>query len=262
MTSLLMEAVKVELGATERWPDNVKLFQQYQVEQITFPDYAACLSVKTYLHMCGLNFTTELKINAEEMSPSGKVPFIQIGPFLISEMEPIISAVQTRGFTLSADLPDIQKSELKAYMSLVGNTLVNAELYLAWIQEDVYEQVTRERYGCMQPWPLNRILPCKKYFDIKRKLSVVDWLNKSFNEVCEEVITCCEALSERLGTQDFFFGKKPTELDALVFGHLFTLLTTDLPNKEFAQVIGKYDNLVQFCKRVDQKYYKQLDNDY
>ncbi|WAR05174.1 MTX2-like protein [Mya arenaria] len=202
MTSLLMEAVKVELG----------------VEQITFPDYAACLSVKTYLHMCGLNFTTELKINAEEMSPSGKVPFIQIGPFLISEMEPIISAVQTR--------------------------------------------VTRERYGCMQPWPLNRILPCKKYFDIKRKLSVVDWLNKSFNEVCEEVITCCEALSERLGTQDFFFGKKPTELDALVFGHLFTLLTTDLPNKEFAQVIGKYDNLVQFCKRVDQKYYKQLDNDY
>ena len=41
-------------------------------EQITFPDYAACLSVKTFLHMCGLNFTTELRVNAEAMSPSGK----------------------------------------------------------------------------------------------------------------------------------------------------------------------------------------------
>lgn len=43
------------------------------VEQITFPDYAACLGVKTFLHMCGLQFTTELRVNAEEMSPSGIV---------------------------------------------------------------------------------------------------------------------------------------------------------------------------------------------
>ena len=44
-------------------------------EQITFPDYAACLSVKTFLHMCGLNFTTELRVNAEAMSPSGESDF-------------------------------------------------------------------------------------------------------------------------------------------------------------------------------------------
>jgi hypothetical protein len=49
------------------------MISMFIVEQITFPDYAACLSVKTYLHMCGLKFTTELKINAEEMSPSGKL---------------------------------------------------------------------------------------------------------------------------------------------------------------------------------------------
>ena len=45
----------------------------FLAEQITFPDYAACLSVKTYLNMCGLTFTTEPKINAEAMSPSGKL---------------------------------------------------------------------------------------------------------------------------------------------------------------------------------------------
>jgi hypothetical protein len=41
------------------------------VEQITFPDYANCLAVKTFLHMCGLDFKVEVRTNAEEMSPSG-----------------------------------------------------------------------------------------------------------------------------------------------------------------------------------------------
>ena len=43
----------------------------FTAEQVTFPDYAACLSVKTFLHMCGLKFTTEPRVNAEAMSPSG-----------------------------------------------------------------------------------------------------------------------------------------------------------------------------------------------
>lgn len=262
MTSLLTEAIQIELGAAERWPENVKLYQPYQVEQITFPDYAACLSVKTFLHMCGLKFTTELKINAEQMSPSGRVPFVRIGPFLISEMEPIIACVHTRGFNLSTDLTDIQKSELKAYMALIGNTLVNAEHYLAWLLPDVADQVTKPRFGSMYPWPLDKVLPWMKQRDVKSRLASLEWAEKTFDEVCEEVQTCCQALSERLEKQEFFFGKKPTELDALVFGHIFTLLTTELPRNEFALIIRKYQNLVDFCTRVDDSYYKKLDNDY
>jgi len=34
-------------------------------------DFASCLSVKTYLNMLGLKFQTELRQNAEYMSPSG-----------------------------------------------------------------------------------------------------------------------------------------------------------------------------------------------
>jgi len=34
-------------------------------------DFASCLSVKTYLNMVGLKFQTELRQNAEYMSPSG-----------------------------------------------------------------------------------------------------------------------------------------------------------------------------------------------
>ncbi|KAH3703854.1 metaxin-2-like [Dreissena polymorpha] len=259
---MLMEAVKIEMGATERWPDNVKLYQQYQAEQITFPDYAASLSVKTFLYMCGLEFSTVPKINAEEMSPSGRVPFIHIGPFLVSEFEPIVAYVQTRGFGLNDDLTDVQKSELKAYIKLIGSTLVNAELYLSWLVPEVYEKVTKARYGAMYAWPLNCILPYQKFLSVQKQLAASEWKNKTFAEVCEEVETCCQALNDRLGTQNFFFGKKPTELDALVFGHISTLLTTDLPRNEFADIIRRYDNLLVFLKRIDAEYFDALRNSY
>jgi len=41
------------------------------VGQILMTDFASCLSVKTYLNMLGLKFQTELRQNAEYMSPSG-----------------------------------------------------------------------------------------------------------------------------------------------------------------------------------------------
>ncbi|CAG0886784.1 unnamed protein product [Cyprideis torosa] len=51
----------------------------------------------------------------------------------------------------------------------------------------------------------------------------------SKGEVYEEVDRCFQSLSIRLGHEKYFFDK-PTELDALLFGHLFTILTTELPD--------------------------------
>lgn len=44
-----------------------------------------------------------------------------------------------------------------------------------------------------------------------------------------------------------------TELDALLYGHMYTLLTTYLPagNNYFAKIIQKFHKLVNHCKRID-----------
>ena len=36
--------------------------------------------------------------NAEEMSPSGRLPFIKAGAFVVAEMDPIVSFVNTKVF--------------------------------------------------------------------------------------------------------------------------------------------------------------------
>lgn len=62
------------------------------------------------------------------MSPTGKVPFIKAGAFVVSELEGIVQFVANKGISLSADLDSEQKSDMRAYMSLVHNVLENAEV--------------------------------------------------------------------------------------------------------------------------------------
>ena len=113
----------------------------HQVEQILLPDNASCLAVQAFLHMAALDFTIEMRSNAEHMSPSGKVPFIRAGAFVVAEMDPIVTFVNTKGISLTSTLDASQKADMRAYMSLVNNVLGNAELYLSWQEEGTLAEV-------------------------------------------------------------------------------------------------------------------------
>lgn len=261
MSTLLSDAAKVEIVGSTPWPDDVRLFQPYEVDQILMPEFASCLSVKAFLNMCELTFQTELRTNAEFMSPSGNVPFIQVGPLLVSEFEPIISIASAKGHSLSKDLTDEQKAELKAYICLVQNVLVNSLLYVLWCDEESCRLVSKPRYGSRYKWPLNKIIPLRKKCEVRRFLSSLGWTTKTLEEVYEEVNTCCQALSDRLGDQMYFFGSKPTELDAFVFGHLYTIVTTSLPSDRLVEVIEKFKNLTDLCRRIHKEYFKDPQKD-
>ncbi|ELW64130.1 Metaxin-2 [Tupaia chinensis] len=202
--------------ATEPWPENATLYQQLK----------------------------------------GKVPFIHVGNQVVSELGPIVQFVKAKGHSLSDGLDEVQKAEMKAYMELVNNMLLTAELYLQWCDEATVGEITHARYGSPYPWPLNHILAYQKQWEVKRKMKAIGWGNKTLDQVLEDVDQCCQALSQRLGTQPYFFNKQPTELDALVFGHLYTILTTQLTNDELCKTVKTYTNLLSFCRRIEQHYFE------
>ncbi|CAJ1066741.1 hypothetical protein NQD34_011008 [Xyrichtys novacula] len=193
--------------------------------------------------MCGLPVQVVCKANAEYMSPSGKIPFIHVGNQVVSELGPIVQFTKAKGHSLSDSLDDVQRAEMKAYMELVNNMLLTAE-------------ITRPRYSSPYSWPLCSILSYQKQWEVRRKMNAIGWGGKSLEQVYEDVSQCCQALSQRLGTQPYFFNKQPTELDALVFGHLFTILTTRLTSTELAERIKSYSNLLSFCRRIEQTYFE------
>ncbi|XP_007190485.1 metaxin-2 isoform X2 [Globicephala melas] len=225
--SLVAEAFVSQIAAAEPWPENATLYQQLKGEQILLSDNAASLAVQAFLQMCNLPVKVVCRANAEYMSPSGKVPFIHVGNQVVSELGPIVQ-------------------------------FVKAKLYLQWCDEATVGEITHARYGSPYPWPLNHILAYQKQWEVKRKMKAIGWGNKTLDQVLEDVDQCCQALSQRLGTQPYFFNKQPTELDALVFGHLYTILTTQLTNDELSEKVKNYSNLLAFCRRIEQHYFGKV----
>jgi len=250
----------LEVGAQEPWPSNVQFFQPYEVEQVLLPDNASCLAIQAFLHMANLDFTVEMRSNSEHMSPSGKVPFIRAGAFVISEMDPIVAFVNTKGISLTSTLDASQRADMRAYMSLVNNVMGNAELYISWLDDLTANEVTKPRHMSVYPWPLNHLLTWQKKNQVVKRLSALGWTSKSMEDVYSEVETCCRALSERLDMSPYFFGARPTELDALVFGHLFTVLTTPLPDNRLKMIVQQFTNLVKLCENIETDYFERLNN--
>ncbi|XP_076293203.1 metaxin-2 isoform X2 [Lasioglossum baleicum] len=251
-SDLLEDTIAMELEAKEELPDTIALYQPFVVEQILLPDYANCLAVEAFLKMCGIGVEIVSRHNAEYMSPTGRVPFIKCGSIIHSEFDRIVSFVESKGKSLSGNLSSTCKADMRAYMSLVNNVLLNAELYISWVDEDTLNHITKVRHGSVYPWPLNHFLNWQKRKDVIKKLNVLSWYNKSIEEVCSEVENCCKALSERLDRNEYFSGDKtPNELDALVFGHVFSIITTNLPDNKLANIVQKYTLLLEHCKRIE-----------
>ncbi len=186
----------------------------------------------------------------------GKLPVLRCGPYVVSEMEGVVQLAQAKGASLSQHLNAAEKADLRAYISLVHNVLGNAMLYFCWIDEFVYSNVTKHRFGSPYSFPLKHLVPWVTRRKMKAQLSALKWAQRDSAEVCREVETCLMALSERLGDSEYFFGTSPTELDALVFGYLFTMITTPLPKtNQFGILVKQQANLVRFCQRLEREFF-------
>lgn len=242
----------------EPW-GNAVLYQPYEAEQILLAENASCLATKALLNMCNLEYDVKTYSNAEFMSPGGhrtKLPFISVGAFFIAEFEHIAAFIEMKGIILSRNLDSDTKLDMRAYIALAENIFTNAELYISWMDKDVLEKTTKPRYTSVYPWPLSTIQFERKKKEVLQQLKIFEWKLKTLDEVASTVDKMCNTLVEKLGEAKYFYGDQPTELDALIFGHLFTILTTSLPNNILAEIINKNQSLVNFCKRIESNFFK------
>lgn len=254
-STLLQESWAVEVGSREPWAEDSKLYQPIEETQAQCNEKAQSLAVQGYLRMCGLDHVVEQRPNAEFISPTGSTPVLQCGSFVLADLESIVGFVASKGICLTSALSAAEKADHTAYYSLVQTVLHNAELYFSWVTPESYE-VTWTRYGSVYPWPLTVILPWLKRRTVLR--AIKEWTTKPEKDVLEEIDSCLFALSERLAGREWFFGTKPTELDALVFGHLYVLVgeSEGTPGSKVSSLIRKYDNLIGLCARINKTYFK------
>uniref|UniRef100_A0A0K0EIR5 GST C-terminal domain-containing protein n=1 Tax=Strongyloides stercoralis TaxID=6248 RepID=A0A0K0EIR5_STRER len=243
--------------SSKPWTD-AKLYGPYSGTQGLLYENAEVSATKTLLRMGNLPFHYEERPNVEFMSSNEQIPILRLNNDnqIICGFNAIHTFMEKRGIGLCDNVADNQMADLEAYIALVEETLRHVEIWMCWMEESIYHETTARRYGSVYCWPLNVMLPYLRRKKIKEYLSSIGWGDKSVKEVIDIAENCFQSLSAKLGNNKYFFGDSPTHLDALVFGHLFSITTTLLPNNQLGYLIGKFKNLKNFCMNIHDNYHK------
>ncbi|TRY93076.1 hypothetical protein DNTS_023843 [Danionella cerebrum] len=197
------------------------------------------------------------KITNPWRSPTGSLPALKtVEEGSISQPSKIIIHLRKQKYNADYDLSAKEGADTLAFVSLLEEKLLPALVYTLWIDSKNYVDITRCWYAEHIPFPLNFLLPNRIHGQQLEKLRLLrgdvalepgEQLEK---ELYHDAYECMTLLSQRLGSQKFFFGDTPSSLDAYVFGHLAPLLKIKLPNGKLHQHLSSLKNLEKFCSNI------------
>lgn len=244
---------------SDPWLQEAKLFTSLTKDQQLLQEAAESLAVQSFLSMSQVRFRVVERLNSEQMSPDGLLPLLCVGSdILVTGFPAIVELVEKRWSDrrLTAGLDASQKADHKILAEMVDNVFPPAVAYVSWVRDETYDRYTRPRFSVPFPWPLNHLLSYQRRRKERQALAAMQWADKSFDEVVDELDSCCQALSERLEAQDFLCADSATPVDARVFGFVSAILSADLPDPDFKEVVSKYQPLVQHRQRIQQLFFK------
>ncbi|KAI8992659.1 hypothetical protein BDB01DRAFT_755837 [Pilobolus umbonatus] len=226
-----------------------------------------CLKIQMYLKFCGIEFITE-DINEPASSPSGKLPFLATVTGAVYDSQQILDWVKNTMHKEKEITPHQEREQSKAFMALCESKLRSALLFSMWLEPVNAKEITHKAYFRHNPNPLGLVLAHQKETDIVNQL-LVDRDILVREEIYEDASQTLEALSIKLGDHDYFFNSsEPTMVDAVIFSHLHCILSmpmiisnqyTDEQKRQAStlhQLVRKYDNLVNYAKRIYEQYLK------
>ncbi|XP_062048402.1 metaxin-1 isoform X2 [Lepus europaeus] len=140
-------------------------------------------------------------------------------------------------------------------------THLRKEIHTFWIDAKNYVEVTRKWYAEAMPFPLNFFLPGRMQRQYMERLQLLCGGHRPENEeelekeLYQEARECLTLLSQRLGSQKFFFGDAPASLDAFVFSHVALLLQAKLPSGKLQAHLRGLHNLCAYCTHILSLYF-------
>ncbi|XP_040854525.1 metaxin-1 isoform X2 [Ochotona curzoniae] len=140
-------------------------------------------------------------------------------------------------------------------------THLRKEIHTFWIDAKNYVEVTRKFYAEAMPFPLNFFLPGRMQRQHMERLQLLCGEHRAENEeelekeLYQGARECLTLLSQRLGSQKFFFGDAPASLDAFVFSHLALLLQAKLPSGKLQAHLRGLHNLCAYCTHILSLYF-------
>ncbi|KAJ7397757.1 Metaxin-1 [Pitangus sulphuratus] len=178
---------------------------------------------------------------------------------LSGRIQHVVSPLQK--YNADYDLSATQNADTLAFVSLLEEKLLPVLIHTFWVDAKNYVEHTRKWYAETVPFPLNFFLPNSMHKRHLERLQLMwgdDYMEdeeKLEKQLYREARECLTLLSQRLGSQKFFFGDSPASLDAFVFSRLAPLLKAKLPNGKLQQHLKSLQNLCNYCTSILSLYF-------
>lgn len=213
-----------------------------------------CLKLETYLRMANLPFQVRY-VNNPRKSPKGKLPFIKDEGHVVGDTSLIIDYLKNKyGDPLDQHLTAEQKAQGLAVQRLIEEHAYWAAAYARWADPAGWAIVGRDYFQGVPSylrWLVKRMAQ-KSFHNQMYNHGMGRHSRDEIYAMGNKDIT---AITTLLGDKQFFFGDKPSSIDAVLYGFLANILFTPIesPLKKHAET---FPNLKKYCEQIRKLYYK------
>ncbi|KAG8235511.1 hypothetical protein J437_LFUL015745 [Ladona fulva] len=204
----------------------------------------------------------ELKINPTNnpfKTPRGMLPVFKCGKTVLDDFQDIASYLRRNNYNSDYGLSTTECADIIAYTHMLQEKLLPVIQYTWWIDAKNYTEFTRPWYAKALPFPLNFYYPGRYEKDAKSMIEAmfdIDDLAVIEAALFSKAEICLNALSIRLGDNDYFFAQ-PSSLDATVYAYLAPILKCPFPSTVLQQHLKNCNNLVAYVSRMSRRYFSE-----
>jgi glutathione S-transferase len=214
-----------------------------------------CVKVEAYLRLRGLPYETFSGAHYLRKAPKGKLPYIEDNGKVIADSGFILQYLkETYGDTLDAGLSDSDKAIAHAFTKMIDENLYWTIAHARWKLDHNAEVLNQTFFGGI-PFPLNKIIASIMRKRVINRLYQHGMGRHSDEEIVEIGNRDLKALSDFLTDKPYFFGDKPTTLDAVVYGILAQMIRMTIFTAPVFDKAKSYKNLAEFTGRFHENYF-------
>jgi glutathione S-transferase len=212
-----------------------------------------CSKVETYLRMADVPYRVAAAVPPR--APKGNLPYISDDGKKIADSRFILEYLRDRyQVDLDRELTPTERAESMAFQRMIEDDLHWAVMWSRWAQPRNWSANKQAIFGGLPP-VLRDVVAWYARRQMRRQIRGQGLGRNTEDEIFHLGKQDLTALSDFLAGKPFFMGDRPTTLDASAFGLLSNVLWCPIesPLKVHAQRLG---NLVAFCERVRDRYFK------
>jgi len=232
----------------------IKLFQFPRMFAI--PNLSPfCCKLETWLRLARIPYEV---VNTPDprKAPKGKLPFIEDAGVRIADTSRIVDHLAT---TRRVDLDSHLDASQRAIAHLVQRTLEEhfafVILYTHFIRDDGW-RYTRASFGSVA-WPIRPLVASM----VRRRMRKILWtqgvLRHSDADIIASGLRDWRAVLTVMGEGPFFFGDKPSGVDAIVFAALATTMLTPIKSP-IRDMLRAQPQCVAYAQSLRARFFPEL----